>query len=151
MRRIVILGLPGSGKSTLARRLGAARGLPVFHLDQAYWQAGWVAAEPEAFRAEVERIAALPAWVIEGNCHDTIEPRLRAADTLVYLDMPPWRTVRRILKRAATSHGRVRDIWRPDFPSCSILRFCALPEHGTGSGVREASRSSRAFGGVGSS
>ena len=42
MQRIVVMGPPGSGKSTLARRLGARHGLPVFHLDQAYWRPGWV-------------------------------------------------------------------------------------------------------------
>ncbi|GJE56459.1 MULTISPECIES: AAA family ATPase [Methylobacterium] len=108
MRRILILGPPGSGKSTLARRLGARHGLPVFHLDQAYWRPGWVAAEPDDFRAEVARIAALPAWVIDGNYTDTISPRLAAADTLIYLDVPAWLSLARILRRIAASYGRQR-------------------------------------------
>ncbi len=108
MRRILILGPPGSGKSTLARKLGARLGLPVFHLDQAYWCPGWVAAEPGAFRAEVARIAALPAWVIDGNYTGTIAPRLAAADTLIYLDVPAWLSLARILRRVAASYGRRR-------------------------------------------
>lgn len=39
-KRILILGCGGAGKSTLARRLGAATGLPVVHLDGLYWQPG---------------------------------------------------------------------------------------------------------------
>ena len=108
MRRIVVMGPPGSGKSTLARRLGARYGLPVFHLDQAYWQPGWIETPPEVFRAEVERIAALPAWVIDGNYTALIESRLRAADTLIYLDVPSWLSVLRIVRRVSTSYGGVR-------------------------------------------
>ncbi|KAB1075760.1 P-loop NTPase family protein [Methylobacterium planeticum] len=108
MRRVVILGPPGSGKSTLARHLGARHGLPVFHLDQAYWQPGWVAKDADAFRAEVARLAHRPAWVIDGNYTDTIGPRLAAADTLIYLDVPSWLSVLRVLRRAIAHRGHVR-------------------------------------------
>src|SRR5690242_18316375 len=80
MQRVVVMGPPGSGKSTLARNLGARFGLPVFHLDQVYWRPGWIEAPAEVFGAEVERIAGLSAWVIDGNYPDAIAPRLRAAD-----------------------------------------------------------------------
>ena len=79
----MVMGPPGAGKSTLARQLGAFFGLPVFHLDQVWWRPGWIEAPPDAFRADVERIAALPAWVIDGNFTATIVPRLCAADTLI--------------------------------------------------------------------
>ena len=108
MRRIVVLGPPGSGKSTLARALGRRYGLPVFHLDQAYFDPGWVMVSPERFRAEVERLAALPAWVIDGNFTGTIAPRFRAADMVVYLDVPAWRSLVRIVRRTLGSWGRVR-------------------------------------------
>lgn len=107
-QRIVILGPPGSGKSTLARHLGARHGLPVFHLDRAYWRPGWVEADSESFRAEVERIAALPAWVIDGNYTDTIAARFARADTVIYLDLPAWRCTARVLRRTLSSLGRVR-------------------------------------------
>ena len=108
MRRIVILGPPGSGKSTLARRLAAEYGIPVFHLDQVFWRPGWVTAEAGAFRDEVARLAQLPAWVIDGNYTDTIGPRLAAADALIYLDVPSWLSVWRVLRRTVTQRGRVR-------------------------------------------
>jgi adenylate kinase family enzyme len=108
MRRIMVMGPPGGGKSTLARQLAACHGVPVFHLDQAYHLPGWVPAPRETFRAEVERIAALPGWVIDGNYSETIDCRLRAADTLIYLDIPAWLTLARILRRIATSYGQER-------------------------------------------
>ncbi len=108
MRRIVVMGPPGSGKSTLARLLAERFKIPVFHLDQIYWRPGWVEAPQECFRAEVERIAALPIWVIDGNYTDTIGPRLRAADTVIYLDVPAWLSMLRITWRIFRSYGRVR-------------------------------------------
>jgi hypothetical protein len=108
VRRVMILGPPGSGKSTLARQLGARHGLPVFHLDQAYWRRGWIMAPPEEFRAEVDRIASLPAWIIDGNYTFVVESRLRAADTMIYLDVPSWLSLWRIVRRGLSSCGTVR-------------------------------------------
>ncbi len=108
MQRMIVMGPPGSGKSTLARRLGAACGLPVFHLDRAYHRPGWVPAPEAEFRAEVERLAALPRWIIDGNYTGTLRPRLQRADTLIYLDMPTWLTTARVLRRMALGYGRVR-------------------------------------------
>lgn len=108
MQRIVVMGPPGSGKSRLARALGTRHGLPVFHLDQAFWRAGWVEAPRREFHAEVARIAALPRWVIDGNYTATIAPRLARADCVVYLDVPAWLSVARILLRTAAQYGRVR-------------------------------------------
>ena len=108
MRRVIVMGPCGSGKSTLARTIGARYGLPVFHLDQAFHRPGWQPAPEAEFAAEVERIAALPAWVIDGNYKATIASRFEAADTLIYLDMPAWLTMSRIARRTLASYGRVR-------------------------------------------
>lgn len=102
------MGPPGSGKSTLARRLGADTGLPVFHLDQAFHRPGWQPVSKEEFRAEVDRIAAGPTWIIDGNYTGTLASRFSAADLVIYLDMPTWLTLARIFKRIAESYGRVR-------------------------------------------
>jgi adenylate kinase family enzyme len=126
MQRIVVMGPPGSGKSTLARALGAEHGLPVFHLDQAYWQPGWVETPPDAFRAEVARLAALPAWVIDGNYSDTIAPRFAVADMVIYLDVPNWRCLPRILRRTWRSYGQIRPDLAPGCPEridWAFLRF----------------------------
>jgi len=108
MQRVMVMGPPGSGKSTLAGALGARFSIPVFHLDQAYWRSGWERAPAAVFAAEVERIAALPAWVIDGNYSMSIDARLAAADTLIFLDVPRWLCMARILRRIAGSYGRVR-------------------------------------------
>src|SRR5271166_611162 len=126
MQRVLVMGPPGSGKSTLARNLGARFGLPVFHLDQIYWRPGWIEAPAEVFGAEVERIAGLPAWVIDGNYTNTIASRLRAADTVVYLDVPAWLFMLRIAWRILINYGRIRADAAPGCPEWldpTFLRF----------------------------
>ena len=125
----MVMGPPGSGKSTLARHLGRRRDLPVFHLDQAFWRPGWIEAPPDLFRAEVERIAALPAWVIDGNYTDTIGPRFRAADTVIYLDVPTWLCMLRIIRRIAVGYGRVRADVAPSCPERVDLAFLRFAWH----------------------
>ncbi len=117
------MGPPGSGKSTLARHLGTHRGLPVFHLDQAYWQPNWMRTPEDIFSAEVERIAALPAWVIDGNYLGTINPRLRAADTLIYIDASIPLCMLRIIRRIVFGYGRIRSDAAPGCPERLDLAF----------------------------
>ena len=126
MQRIVVMGPPGSGKSTLARHLGARHGLPVFHLDQFYWQPGWVERQADQFQLEVERLAGLPAWVIDGNYTASLACRFSAADTVVYVDAPTWVCMARLLRRTLGNYGRVLADAAPGCPEqfdAASLRF----------------------------
>lgn len=125
-QRIVVMGPPGSGKSTLARRLGVKYGLPVFHLDQLYWQPGWVERQADQFQLEVIRLAELPAWVIDGNYTASLARRFSTADTVVYVDAPTWVCMDRLLRRTLGSYGRVRIDAAPGCPErfdAAFLRF----------------------------
>ncbi|KWX00758.1 Topology modulation protein [Carbonactinospora thermoautotrophica] len=90
MRRIAVIGCGGSGKTRLARRLGALLDVPVIHLDAVYYDSAWNALPQEKFAALQEELVAAPAWVIDGNYASTLPIRLKAADTVVFLDLPWW-------------------------------------------------------------
>jgi adenylate kinase family enzyme len=110
MKRIVILGRGASGKSTLARRLGEVTGLPVIELDKLFWQSGLTATHRDQWVSLQENLIAEDRWILDGDLgpYDAIEVRLRAADTVIFLDFSlvlcAWRAVRRSRERS--------DFWR---------------------------------------
>jgi len=141
MRRVLVVGSGGAGKSTFARRLGARLGLPVIHLDVCFWRPGWVETPKEEWRRTVEELCGREAWVMDGNFSGTLEVRLAACDTVVFLDMPRAVCVWRALKRWVTYRkGRRPDMaegcdekfdlkflhWVWTFPSGSRPKVVAL-------------------------
>jgi adenylate kinase family enzyme len=108
MERVLIIGSPGAGKSTLAAQLARRTGLPLIHLDQEYWRAGWIETPEDEWLAKVEALTARPRWIMDGNYGGSLPLRLTCADTVVYLQLPPWRCVARIVRRIIGSWGRVR-------------------------------------------
>ncbi|MEL6477405.1 MAG: DNA topology modulation protein FlaR [Pseudomonadota bacterium] len=123
MRRVMVIGGSGAGKSTFARGLGARLALPVVHLDQLFWEPGWVAADEAVFLARVEAAVAGEAWVIEGNYSRTWPMRLARADTVIFLDEPAWRRFWRILRRIARGYGQSRPDMAPGCPERIDLGF----------------------------
>jgi adenylate kinase family enzyme len=101
MQRISIIGSGGAGKSTLAARLGKILHLPVIHLDRLHWRPGWVKTPKDQWKLKMEELAAAERWIIDGNYGGTMEVRLAACDTVIYLDFPravcTWRVIKRRL------------------------------------------------------
>lgn len=116
MRKILVIGSGGAGKSTFARRLGGLLGLEVIHLDALYWQAGWVETPKEAWRERVGELLRREAWVMDGNYGGTLEERLAACDTVVFLDLPRAVCLWGVVKRAARYRGGVRPDMAPGCP-----------------------------------
>ena len=121
--RIAIIGSSGAGKSTLARQLGARLSLPVIHLDRHHFRAGWVSMEPEAWQELNRKLAARERWIIDGNYSSTMDIRLAAADTIIYLDFPRLLCVWRAFRRWLTYRGRTRPDLAPDCPEKLDLEF----------------------------
>ena len=108
MKRILIIGSSGSGKSTLARQLGAKLELPVIHLDRHYWHPGWVGTPDEEWERTVSRLIRRKTWIMDGNYRSTLEMRLEAADSVVFLDLAPWICAVRAIKRRIEYRNRPR-------------------------------------------
>ncbi len=108
MKRIMIIGSGGSGKSRLAARLGVILELPVYHLDRLFWHPGWQETPRDEWRAIQERIAAQPRWIVDGNYSGTLEVRLAACDTVIWLDLPTWVCLLGALERYLRYRGRTR-------------------------------------------
>jgi len=89
MKKIALIGCGGSGKTYLSKQLAALIDAPVTHLDAVYYDDDWNTLPKEKFAAVQEELVAAPAWVIEGNYAGTMPIRLRTADTVIFLDLPP--------------------------------------------------------------
>lgn len=110
MRRILIVGNSGAGKSTLARRLGDKLGLPVVHLDVLFWKPGWVESDKAEFHANIAAFQGEDAWISDGNFGGSWHLRMPAADTIIWIDQPPWLCLVRAIWRVV----QYRDGARPD-------------------------------------
>ena len=116
MKRIAVLGSSGAGKTTLARALGERLGLEVIHLDALFWQPGWVET-PRPTWADLQRaLVQRPSWIIDGGYNGTLEIRLAAADTVIFLDRSRWLCVWRVIWRRIRYHGRSRADLPPSCP-----------------------------------
>lgn len=112
MKRVLIIGNNGSGKSVFSRRLGEKLRIPVIHLDKYYHLANWkTVAKDDWDKMQYEFIKG-EKWIIDGTYMRTLETRLKAADTIIFLDLPKWLAITRAIKRRIINRNK----YRPDMP-----------------------------------
>lgn len=85
-KRVLVLGCPGSGKSSFSRRLRAMTGLPLIHLDNIWWRPDRTHISREEFDRRLVELLQGEAWILDGDYSRTYEPRIRACDTVFFLD-----------------------------------------------------------------
>lgn len=88
MQKVIVIGCPGSGKSTFSKALHNATGLPLYHLDLMYWNAGGTKVPKSIFMERLRQTLEKEAWIIDGNYCSTMELRMRFCDTVFFLDYP---------------------------------------------------------------
>lgn len=121
LERIVIIGSSGAGKSTFAQELGAILGIEVVHLDRYFWQPGWKE-YPRKARLQIQQLLLeeKDGWIIEGTYLSSSDNRLKAADTIIFLDIPWFVCLWRVIIRHITMH---RKPTRFDLPEGSTDRM----------------------------
>ncbi len=88
MQKIMIIGCAGAGKSVFARKLRDKTGLPLYPLDTIWHKPDKTNISREEFDARLAEIVAQDRWIIDGNYQRTLEVRMRACDTVIFLDFP---------------------------------------------------------------
>ena len=88
MKKVIVIGCPGSGKSTVSRALHNKTGISLYHLDMMYWNADKTTVEKSVFLERLSAVLEKDEWIIDGNYASTMELRMEACDTVIFLDYP---------------------------------------------------------------
>ncbi len=95
---------PGPRTWHHARDHAGAPGWPLLHRD-------WKPLDKEQFAALQRDLVAAPRWIIDGNYASSLPIRLKAADTVIFLDLPAWAClwgiIQRRLRRGAGQHDAI--------------------------------------------
>ena len=62
-------------------------------------------------------------WIIDGNYSRTMEQRLERADLIIFLDMPRWLCMYRVLKRRVMYHKKTRPDMNEECPEKIDFEF----------------------------
>ncbi len=119
MKRVLVIGSGGAGKSTFSRHLGSVLGIEVVHLDKLYWQPDWVKTPKDEWQKTVEGLLKGDSWILDGNFGGSREIRMKACDTIIFMDIPRRICLYRILKRSLIYRNKTR----PDMAEGCYERF----------------------------
>ncbi|MFJ7933331.1 DNA topology modulation protein [Sporosarcina sp. NPDC096371] len=108
MKKIALIGSGGSGKSTLARRLGKKLNIEVYHLDALFWKPNWTPTPKDEQRKVQNELVKKDKWIIDGNYNGTMDIRLNAVDTIIFVDINRVICIYRIVKRMIRYWGKSR-------------------------------------------
>jgi hypothetical protein len=107
---VLVGGISGAGKTTLARRIAAHRGLPHIEMDALFHGPGWT--ERPTFVQDVAELAATEQWVFDSDGYSAVRDALWSrADTLVWLDLPRWQVMQRVVRRSLWRGLRRTELW----------------------------------------
>ena len=108
LQKILVIGCCGAGKSIFSKKLQSILNLEIIHLDQYYHKPNWEETEQEEWEKTVNELVQKPSWIMDGNYSETMEVRIKSADTIIYLDYPILKCFWRVIKRIFKYHGVVR-------------------------------------------
>ena len=93
--RVAVLGRGGAGKSTFSRKLSEVSVAECVEVDKLFWQADLKPLSKQKWRDLQEARFNRGDWIADGDLgpYDTVDVRLRLANTLIVRDVPLWRCV----------------------------------------------------------
>ncbi|MCQ2975293.1 MAG: hypothetical protein MJ211_10865 [Bacteroidales bacterium] len=99
MQKIIIIGCPGSGKSFLSKKLNLLTNIPLYHLDNIWWNKNGNHISREEFDKKLLKILNLKSWIIDGDYSRTYEIRIKYCDTIIFLDFSENQCIKGISER----------------------------------------------------
>ena len=112
MKVAIVSTASGNGKTTVGRALAAKLRVPFHELDALHHGPNWTEATPEELRAKVNPIVASEEWVIDGAYRAKLgDLVLESADLVVWLDLPVWVWLPRLVRRTALRMVTREELW----------------------------------------
>ena len=125
-KKIMVIGPGGAGKTELSLKLGEVLNLPIYHLDNIWWNKDRTHISREEFDIKLSELLSKDSWIIDGDYSRTYEIRMQRADTIVFLDYP----LEVCLEGAESRIGKPRpdipwkeDVFDPEFKQWIIDWF----------------------------
>ena len=121
MNKIIVIGCPGSGKSTFSKKLSAKTAIPLYHLDMMYWNEDKTTVNKNIFLERLGDVLQKDEWIIDGNYISTMEQRIAACDTVIFLDYP----LETCLEGVQSRRGKARSDmpWIEDEEDAEFIEF----------------------------
>lgn len=88
LQKALVIGCPSAGKSTFARQLRDKTSLPLYYLDMLWHKPNRTTTKKRIFDKKLKKLLAQEQWIIDGNYCRTLERRIKACDTIFFLDLP---------------------------------------------------------------
>lgn len=129
MQRVLIIGSSGSGKTTLSQALAERTGLPLISLDAHYFGPNWKEPSEKVWRERVAKLVLKDEWLMDGNFSGTFDLRMPRVDTVIFVNMPTWLCLWRVVWRTARHYGKVRPGSAPGCAERFDLHFLAYVLH----------------------
>ena len=111
VRRVSVVGNSGSGKTTLARNVAKAMGVLHLELDAVFHQPDWQPLDTAEFRRTVAEFTSRDAWVVDGNYSAVSDIVWARADTVIWIDPPRHRVMRRLGARTLRRMVTRTELW----------------------------------------
>lgn len=126
-RRVVVGGISGAGKTTLSRCLAECLDCVHVELDALYHGPNWTV-RPSYMSDLLAIFESHDRWIVDGIGYlGSRETIFVNADTLIWLDLPRWRVLARLLRRSFArvifrrtlyngNHERLVDLFSKEHP-----------------------------------
>ncbi len=100
LNKIYIMSAVASGKTTLARKISHHIHIQHYNLDDIYWKRKYdLHYSDKECRKRLEKLVRKKEWIIEGTFSRWIEPAIKKAQLVIYLDLPFNILAYRLIKR----------------------------------------------------
>ena len=98
--KINIIGTSGSGKSTFSKQIAQKLNIPHIELDALFWKENWTPSSDQEFFTKIEKAINCENWVLDGNYDRTQDLKWEKVDKIIFLDLPFYLILFRIIKRS---------------------------------------------------